>query len=513
VEGVSTVARQDAGMRLVHQLSLLFAAVALAAVAAVAGLVGWNLRAGFSDYLQALDGEQLTRLMEVAERDLAQRGGAPDDWRPVLRGWLESARVVDGRGPQGERRFAGPADGPPPGVRGAGSDDRPPPPEGRQGPPPPPRDPAQIGQRIVLLAADGVTPLAGRRETLSRPGQTRAVKLNGQTLGVLRLAERAGPAEGVDASFLRRQYTGLALVAGGVLVAALVLARLMAGRWAQPLAQAQAAARRIAAGEFGVRLPQPREGGASEIAALHADINAMAQALSTLETSRQRWIAELSHELRTPLAVLRGELEALADGLRPLGPAALASLQEEVRRLSRLVDDFHLLATSELRALPCVFEPVMPVVLLQTAIERVAPRAQALGLVVDAALPPMLPTACWDAERIAQLLANLLENSLRYTEAPGRVKVSAQAVGAAIQIRVEDSPPGVPAADLGRLFDPLYRADPSRSRAFGGSGLGLAIAKAIASAHGGRLHAEASALGGLAVVSSLPLAAERGRDD
>ncbi|MFX8098684.1 hypothetical protein ABTK82_20300, partial [Acinetobacter baumannii] len=83
-----------------HQLSLLFAAVALAAVAAVAGLVGWNLRAGFSDYLQALDGEQLTRLMEVAERDLAQRGGAPDDWRPVLRGWLESARVVDGRGPQ-----------------------------------------------------------------------------------------------------------------------------------------------------------------------------------------------------------------------------------------------------------------------------------------------------------------------------------------------------------------------------------------------------------------------------
>lgn len=498
-------------MRLVHQLSLLLITIALAAVAAVAGLVVWNLRAGFTDYLQAQDGEHLTRLMEAAERDLARRGSLPPDLRPVLREWLDAVRVSAGRG--------GPPDGPPPGGRPdqpppserGGPEGRPPPSEPRRDPPPPRRDPSNFGPRIVVLAADGITPLAGRRETLGRPGQIRAVKLNGQTLVLLRLAERAGPAEGVDASFLRRQYIGLAVVVGGVLVVALMLARLLAVRWARPLAEAQSAARRIAAGEFGVRLPGPRTGGgASEIVGLHADINGMAEALQRLETSRQRWIAELSHELRTPLAVLRGEVEALVDGIRPLDQPALGSLQEEIKRLSRLVEDFHLLATSELRALPCEFEAVAPAALVRAAADRVVPRARALGLVVEAPLPQVLPAARWDAVRVSQLLANLLENSLRYTEAPGLLQVTARSLGSSIEIRLDDTPPGVPEGDLERLFDPLYRADPSRSRAFGGSGLGLAIARAIALAHGGRLCAEPSSLGGLAVVLTLPLKPEEG---
>jgi len=512
VEAAFTVARQHIRMRLVHQLSLLLIATALVAVAAVAGLVGWNLREGFSDYLQAQDGEHLTRLMEAAERDLARRGGPPQDWRPALREWLEASRMVAGRGMQGEGPPGGPPEGPPgepPPPERAGFEGRPPPPEARREPPPPRRDPSNFGPRVVVLAADGVTPLAGRRETLNRPGQTRALKLNGETVAMLRLAERAGPAEGVDASFLRRQYLGLAIVAGGVLIVALVLARLLAVRWARPLAEAQVAARRIAAGEFDVRLPEPKDGGgASEIAGLHGDINVMAQSLKLLETSRQRWIAELSHELRTPLAVLRGEVEALVDGIRPLDRAALGSLQEEIKRLSRLVEDFHLLATSELRSLPCEFEPVAPAALLQAAIERIAPRAKTLGLVIEAPVPQVLPAARWDAVRISQLLANLLENSLRYTEAPGMVQVTARSLGAAIEIRLDDTPPGVPEADLDRLFDPLYRADPSRSRAFGGSGLGLAIARAIALAHGGRLRAEPSSLGGLAMVLTLPLKPE-----
>ncbi|MFG6490297.1 ATP-binding protein [Roseateles sp. BYS78W] len=492
-------------MRLVHQLSLLLIATALAAVAAVAGLVVWNLRAGFSDYLQAQDGEHLSRLVEAAERDLAQRGELPRDWRPALRTWLEAVRVA---GTRGGTQDAPPEGRPEDALAVAASGGRPPR-DGRHDPPSR-RDPSNFGPRIVLLAADGVTPLVGRREMLDRPGQARAVRLNGEIVVVLRLAERAGPAEGVDASFLHRQHLGLAVVAGGVLVVALVLARLVAVRWARPLAEAQVAARRIAAGEFDVRLPAPRSGGASEIAALHGDINAMARALSMLESSRRRWMAELSHELRTPLAVLRGEVEALVDGIRPLDRAALASLQEEVKRLSRLVEDFHLLATSELRALSCEFEPVAPAALLRVAIERVAPRAVALGVAIETQLPDVLPAAQWDAVRVSQLLANLLENSLRYTEAPGRVQVTARALGEAIEVRLDDTPPGVPEGDLERLFDPLYRADPSRSRAFGGSGLGLAIAKAIAQMHGGRLRAEPSPLGGLAVVLTLPLKPDGG---
>lgn len=499
-------------MRLVHQLSLLLVATALAAVAAVAGLVVWNLRAGFSDYLQAQDGEQLTRLMEVAERDLAQRRRLPDDWRPVLRLWLNTVRLADRRGDavEGQEPPPPPEDAPgdaaarPGAVRAAAERGGPPPRADRE-PPPPRRDPSQFGPRIVLLDATGRTALAGHRETLDRPGQTRAVQLAGQTVVVLRLAERAGPAEGVDARFLRRQYLGLVAVAAVVLVAALLLARRVAWRWVRPLAGAQAAARRIAAGEFSVRLPDPAPGSVSEMAALQADINAMAAALQRLEASRQRWFAELSHELRTPLAVLRGEVEALVDGIRTPDPATLGSLQEEVRRLSRLVEDFHLLALSELRSLPCRFERVAPAAVLRAEVERLLPRARELGLTLDLDLPAPLPDAQWDAMRVSQLLANLLENSLRYTQAPGLVQLRARALGPVVEVRIEDTPPGVPVADLPHLFEPLYRADASRSRAFGGSGLGLAIARAIALAHGGRLQAEASSLGGLAVVLTLPL--------
>jgi two-component system sensor histidine kinase BaeS len=215
-------------------------------------------------------------------------------------------------------------------------------------------------------------------------------------------------------------------------------------------------------------------------------INAMAGSLQCLEASRRRWIAELSHDA-----------------------AALASLQAEVARLTRLVEDFHQLALSDLRALPCSFVPLAPAALLRDAVARTAPRAAAarLALSLDDSAAPAV--ACWDAQRIEQLLANLLENSLRYTDAPGSVQLSLAAApgpGAAqAVITLDDSAPGVPEADLPRLFDPLYRADPSRSRRSGGSGLGLAICRAIVHSHGGRIQAAASPQGGLRIVIMLPL--------
>jgi two-component system, OmpR family, sensor histidine kinase BaeS len=276
-------------------------------------------------------------------------------------------------------------------------------------------------------------------------------------------------------------------------------------RWLRPIQQAQQAARQIAEGALDVRLA-PR--GNDELADLAHDINAMAASLQQLEASRRRWLAELSHEMRTPLAVLRGEVEALVDGVRPVTPTALASLQEEVARVTRLVEDFHQLALSDLRALPCNFSALQPQPLLQRALDRVAVRAQASGLRLslqtdaDAAVA----TAHWDPQRMEQLLSNLLENSLRYTDAPGQVQVQLALAGAQqLQICVQDSAPGVPEADLPRLFEPLYRADPSRSRRSGGSGLGLAICLAIVRSHGGQLLAQRSPLGGLRLVATLPL--------
>jgi two-component system, OmpR family, sensor histidine kinase BaeS len=291
--------------------------------------------------------------------------------------------------------------------------------------------------------------------------------------------------------------TTLALVALAVGGAVLV-----GRRWLRPVQEARQAAHRIAEGAFDTRLV-PR--GHDELAGLALDINTMAGALQRLEASRRRWIAELSHEMRTPLGVLRGEVECLLDGLRPLDTAALQSLHAEVARLTRLVEDFHQLALSDLRALPCSFVPLDARALVQAAVARAASRAQAMGLALSCQMPPAAMPACWDPQRIGQLLDNLLENSLRYTDAPGRIQVELAAAGdAAALLTVDDSAPGVPADSQARLFEPLFRADPSRSRQSGGSGLGLAIGQAIVHSHGGHIAATASPLGGLRIEARLP---------
>jgi two-component system sensor histidine kinase BaeS len=310
----------------------------------------------------------------------------------------------------------------------------------------------------------------------------------------------------VDAAFLARQYRGIVLTALLLTLLAVAGAVWVGRRWLRPVRDVQHAARRVAEGAFDVRLVPH---GNDELADLSRDINAMAASLQQLEASRRRWMAELSHEMRTPLAVLRGEVEALVDGVRPLTAAALLSLQEEVARVTRLVDDFHQLALSDLRALPCSFAPVQPAALVRDAVGRVATRARAASLALDVDTAPVPLLAHWDPQRIGQLLSNLLENSLRYTDAPGRISLHLRAEGLAHTVlSVDDSAPGVPAADEARLFEPLYRADASRSRRLGGSGLGLAICRAIVRSHGGHIEAGASPLGGLRVVITLPLQPE-----
>jgi two-component system sensor histidine kinase BaeS len=195
--------------------------------------------------------------------------------------------------------------------------------------------------------------------------------------------------------------------------------------------------------------------------------------------------------------------------VRPLRPEAIGVLLEEVLHIGKLVDDLHLLAMSDLQALPCPFAPADATELLQSVIRRFEARASAGGLAIRLQLPDDLSvlTVHWDAQRIEQLLANLIENSLRYTDAPGQVRIALQLNAATVSVVVDDSAPGVPAAHLPRLFEPLVRVDAARARQHGGSGLGLAICDAIARAHGGQLTASDSALGGLCITLTLPLRA------
>jgi two-component system sensor histidine kinase BaeS len=498
-------------LRIAHQLSLLLAGAVVLAVLAVGSVSLWTLRNGFTDYLRLRDDEQLTRLVALLE----QRAAA-DPSMAWLRGNREAQRAVldelQGRPPRPE---PGPREGPP-----EDNGDRPPerrPPHGPGRPPPrPPPGPGgrgdiggDIGDRIVVRDAQGAW-LAGRPQPPNLPRTVRAVQVNGAAVAFVELS--VGPApEGLDARFLQRQSTSLLLTALATIIVTVLAGWWIAGRWSRPLRQLQLATHRIARGESGVRIPVPGAQGGSgsgavEIDDLVADVNAMVVALATLEDSRRQWIAQISHELRTPLAVLRGEMESIEDGARQPTPAVMASLREEVAQLTRLVDDLHTLAVADLGQMPCHFTGGDANAAIERMARRFETRAGRLGLSLDIEPASGSIPAQWDFGRIEQLLSNLLENSLRYTHAPGRIRVRWRTQDGVLQLLVEDSAPGVPLAQLDKLFDPLFRGDAARSRTGQhGSGLGLSIVRAIVRSHRGQVLASAGALGGLAVQVELPL--------
>ncbi len=333
------------------------------------------------------------------------------------------------------------------------------------------------------------------------------MRFEGRVVALVRLRPVDRAPDESEVRFLRKQYLGIAGVAAALMLLALTTAWWLARQWARPLAAVQDATARIARGELSVRLPPGRS---DEIGDVAHNVNMMAESLQRMEGARRRWIADMSHELRTPLTGLRGEIEALVEGVRPLTPSAMLSLREDVLRLGALIDDLHLLAMADLHSLPCRFADADAVDTVRAALQRFEARAAAAGLSLAwAGPPPAALPVCWDSARIGQLLDNLLENSLRYTDAPGRIALALQRSGDSLRLSIDDSAPGVAASDLPRLFEPLYRADAARSRHSGGSGLGLAICVAIAEAHGGRIQALGSRLGGLQVQLDLPLIARR----
>jgi two-component system, OmpR family, sensor histidine kinase BaeS len=378
-----------------------------------------------------------------------------------------------------------------------------PPGEGTPQPAGSPRElPLTVSSRLLLFDADRKL-LAGPLELAER-AELKPIVREGAVVGYLGAVPRRERIESLERVVAEQQRWQFAALALGMLGASLLLGAGLAHwvtRRVRTLARGTDA---LIRGDYDVRVPAT---GGDELARLARDFNALAGTLAATRRARSQWIADIAHELRTPLAVLRGEIEALQDGVRPLGPASLGSLAQEVGHLGRLVDDLHTLSLADVGALSYHKEPMD---LAELADEAIAVQRRALeerGLAVELALERGA-TVLADETRLAQVLGNLMQNTLRYTDAPGKVAVAVRREGGRIVLEWQDSSPGVPEADLPRLTERLFRVDASRSRAGGGSGLGLAIVRAIVEAHGGTLVARASRLGGLALEVALPAARE-----
>jgi len=445
------------------------AALTLAAYA----VFSWSFDRGFVEYINRADEARLEPLIATLAQGHAQHGGW--DWIVQDRErWIALVREHLGL--------------PAPAATETGA-----PPQAAESA----RLPLTIDPRLLLFDASR-TQMIGRPEMAAR-ARLRAIVDRGRTVGYLGYVPRTELLASIERVYLSRQHTAFAALALAMLIASLALSAGVSywlTRRVRVLAQAAQALR---AGHYDNRL---REAGHDELAQLARDFNALAAALEAARRARQQWIADIAHELRTPLSVLRGEIEALQDGVRPLDRAAVDSLAAEAGRLARLIEDLHTLSMSDLGALSYRKEPVDVAEIVEDVI---APQRRALaqrGLALKLDLQESVMHA--DGERLAQLFANLLQNSSRYTDAPGTIAVRVRPEAGRVLIDWEDSAPGVPAEDLPRLTERLYRVEGSRSRSGGGSGLGLAIASALVQGHGGSLDAGTSALGGLHIHIEFP---------
>lgn len=502
----------------------LFAAILLpvaVAIALIAAAVALNMRTGFSRYLVATDLAALDGLVAALAGAPDAEGGWPSLNDPHA--WAAFVRLDapdTGMGSDLDSGLRRPAT---PGA-GFAVPDRPPPPapllgDPRRGSPrlpfpfpsgPPPPRPGQappLHERLALLDASGepVTPLPP-------PGGVSADRpipdVDGRPLGTLRLSVPADPIAPADRLFLSRQRTVLVVVASIALGLATLAAAWLARRILVPVRAVGDHVTRLAAGDLSTRLMTTRR---DELGRMIEGQNRLAEGLEASRARERAFVADASHELRTPIAVLRGEIEALEDGVRPLTRDALAPLHRSVMRLARLADDLGALARGE-EGRSMDVRPVDLGALVQDAGEDARPAIEGTGLVLRIGAGADIVVA-GDAGRLRQVLDNLLENARRYTDAPGEIHARCDADEAdgneagRARIVVEDTAPVPPDEAIPALFDRFGRHEPSRSRLHGGSGLGLSICRSLVRAHGGAISAAPSPLGGLRVTVLLPLAA------
>ena len=294
------------------------------------------------------------------------------------------------------------------------------------------------------------------------------------------------------------------LSALGALGLAAVAADRLARRFARPLTAAEEATRRIAAGDLRVRVDPGGPDAEAELARLAQSINTMATDLERARGLERRFLLSVSHELRTPLTSVRGFAEAIADGAAPDTRKAAEVIGAEARRLERLVGDLLDLAKLDARSFSLDLQAMDAGAAVAVAAEGFRPAAEAAGvkLVVPDADGSGALTATADPERLAQVVANLVENALKF--AASEIAVTVARDGNGVVLAVCDDGPGIPEADLPHVFDRLFQSSRAPARQVG-SGLGLAIVAELAGAMGAEVRAT-SAPGATRMEVRLPAA-------
>jgi two-component system sensor histidine kinase BaeS len=308
----------------------------------------------------------------------------------------------------------------------------------------------------------------------------------------------------LDMAYDDATLVSLGIAVGASVIAALAINLIVSIRVVRPVRALASAARHVAEGAYGARVPAE---GADEVGVLAGAFNEMAASLEASERRRRELLSDVAHELRTPLATVQGYVEGIADGVVRPTEATWSDLKSALGRLHRLADDLQAVSRAEERQFELHLRRTPSGEIVEAAARAALPGFEAKGIELLVRVEPRLPSVYVDRDRIGEVLANLLENALRHTPAGGQVVVSAAHDGDHVELAVADEGEGIAPEYLGRVFERFFRSDASRTRARGGSGIGLTIARAIVEAHRGSIQAESEGLDhGARFVVRLPAA-------
>ena len=327
----------------------------------------------------------------------------------------------------------------------------------------------------------------------------RPIMVENQVVGYLGLKPVLDQDDALSINFFSNQKRYLFLVYGLSILASLIAALLLATYFKKPIQRLLNGTRELTRGNYQHQVKVKRN---DELGDLSNELNQLAVILDQHETSRRQWVADTSHELKTPLAVLQAQIEAMQDGIRKPTPEHFASMLAQVTSLKKLTQDLAALAQADALQLQFYYATVNPWDVVQQELMNFQPKFEQADLKVtvegDGAEVDL------DLDRFKQIVANLLSNSIRYTEAGGQVHIHTEQNEKEWTLYVDDSPFGLTDEQLTRIGERFYRVDDSRTRATGGTGLGLALSCKITQAMGGSLSFAHSPLGGLRCKLSFP---------
>lgn len=446
----------------------LFLAILLASGLLIASLlvfIQWSFRSGFDDFLRQQQQQRLT----LAAEDLAEHFRLTGSWRGV------DVRLL--RRPMMPR---------PPEAPLAPHHRKPP--------------------RSHFFVLDEKQQVQIGRYNAKAENVLVPIQVDSRIVGYVGEQIRSGPQDFMERQFAEHQSRHLvfiALLAGLIsLLVAYPVSSIMVARIQALLIHI----RRLSSGDLSARTPVK---GSDELSQLALHLNSLGQTLQQNAQAHRTLVADISHELRTPIAVLKAQLEAAEDGIQPLDETTLVRLQDQVARLGGLVDDLYQLSLADLGALNYrkTLLDVRAVTLeVSNGFEAQMARAGLQLIVHDQAGRALIVLG--DEKRLQQLISNLLQNSVQYTNAPGIIRIDIENADHYAIIRIADSAPGVAPELQQRLFERLFRTEASRNRNSGGAGLGLSLCQSIVQAHDGQIDISDSDLGGITVTVRLPLATE-----